>query len=63
MGHLRVFYSARTRTVLTEDLRAALDALDAVPEAQQTEWYKRLEEAADAATQAMLLDKGAITKQ
>ena len=49
-------------TVLTEDLWAALDALDAVPEAQQTEWYKRLEEAADAATQAMLLDKGLITE-
>ena len=53
----------KTTTVLTEDLWAALDALDAVPEAQQTEWYKRLEEAADAATQAMLLDKGLITKQ
>ena len=45
-------------TVLTEDLWAALDALDAVPEAQQTEWYKRLEQAADAATQAMMLQKG-----
>ena len=55
-------YSMKT-TVLTEDLWAALDALDAVPEAQQTEWYKRLEEAADAATQAMLLDKGLITEQ
>ena len=52
-----------TATVLTEDLCAALDALDAVPEAQQTEWYKRLEAAADAATQVMLLDKGAITEQ
>ena len=52
-----------TTTVLTEDLWAALDAVDAVAEAQQTEWYKRLEEAADTATQAMLLDKGLITKQ
>ena len=52
-----------TTTVLTEDLWSALDALDAVPEAQHTEWYKRLEEAADAATQAMLLDKGVITEQ
>ena len=52
-----------TTTVLTEDLWAALDALDAVPEAQQTEWYKRLEEAAEAPTQAMLLDKGVITEQ
>ena len=49
--------------VLTEDLWSALDALDALPEAQRTEWYKRLEEAADAATQAMLLDKGFITEQ
>ena len=52
-----------TTTVLTEDLWTALDALDAVPEAQQAEWYKRLEEAAEAATQAMLLDKGVITEQ
>ena len=52
-----------TTTILTEDLWAALDALDAVPEAQQTEWYKRLEEAADASTQAMLLDRGLITEQ
>ena len=50
-------------TVLTEDLWAALDTLDAVPEAQHTEWYKRLEEAADAATQVMLLAKGVITEQ
>ena len=52
-----------TTTVLTEDLWAALDALDAVPESQQTEWYKRLEEAADAATQVMMLEKGLITRQ
>ena len=54
---------SETKTVLTEDLWAALDALDAVPEAQHTEWYKRLEEAADAATQALLLEKGVITEQ
>ena len=52
-----------TTTDLTEDLWAALDALDAVPEAHQTEWYKRLEEAAEAATQTMLLDKGVIMQQ
>lgn len=52
-----------TTTVLTEDLWSALDAPDAVPESQQTEWYKRLEEAADTATQAMLLDKGVKTEQ
>ena len=50
----------KTIIVLTEDLWAALDA---APEAQQTEWYKRLEEAADAASQAMLLDRGLITGQ
>ena len=53
----------KTATVLTEDLWSALDALDAVPEAQHTEWYKRLEAAADAATQALLLDKGVVTEQ
>ena len=52
-----------TTTVLTQDLWDALDALDAVPEAQHTEWYKRLEAAADAATQAMMLEKGLITRQ
>ena len=46
-------------TVLTEDLWSALDALDAVPEAQHTEWYKRLE----AATQALMIEKGLITRQ
>ena len=50
-------------TVLTEDLWDATDALDAVPESQETEWYKRLEQAAVATTQAMLLDKGVITEQ
>lgn len=53
----------KTTTVLTEDLWAALDALDAAPEVQQTERYKRLEEAADAATQALMLEKGLITRQ
>jgi len=53
----------KSTTVLTQDLWDALDALDAVPESQQTQWYKRLEQAADAATQVMLLDKGAITEQ
>ena len=50
-----------TTTVLTEDLWDALDALDAVPESQQ--WYKRLEQAAEAATQVMMLEKGLITRQ
>ena len=51
-------YSMKT-TVLTEDLWAALDA---APETQQTERYKCLEAAADAATQVMMLDKGLINK-
>ena len=51
-----------TTTVLTQDLWDALDALDAVPEAQHTEWYERLEATADAATQAMMLEKGLITR-
>ena len=53
--HLRV-----ATTILTEDLWSALDA---VPEAQHTEWYKRLEQAADAATQALMIEKGLITRQ
>lgn len=52
----------KTATVLTQDLWDALDALDVLPEAQHTEWYKRLEEAADAATQALMLEKGLITR-
>ena len=55
--------TSTSRMVLTEDLWSALDALHAVPESKQTEWYKRLEEAADAATQAMLLEKGVIREQ
>ena len=51
------------KRVFTADLWDALDALDAVREAQHTEWYKRLEGAADAATQAMMLEKGLITRQ
>ena len=44
----------KTTRVLTEDLWSALGALNAVPECKHTEWYKRLEEAADSATQDML---------
>ena len=54
--------NVQTTKVLTQHLWYALDALDAVPEAQHTEWYKRLEAAADAATQAMMLEKGLITR-
>lgn len=47
-----------TTSVRTDDLWAALDALDAVPEAQHTDWFKRLEEAANTAIRALLLNKG-----
>ena len=54
-----------TTIVRTDDLWAALDALDAVPDAhaQYIDWFKRLEEAANAATHALLLNKGVKTEQ
>ena len=50
----------KTTTVQTVDLWAAIDALDALPETHNTDWYKRLVEAAEAATQAELIAKGRI---
>ncbi|MDB2616684.1 hypothetical protein N9Z13_07260 [Luminiphilus sp.] len=41
-----------TTTVQTVDLWSAIDALDALPGTHNTEWYMRLVEAAEAATQA-----------
>ena len=52
--------STGTTTVSTADLWAAIDALDALPETHNTDWYKRLVEAAEAATQAELIAKGRI---
>ena len=52
-----------TTIVRTDDLWAALDALDAVPDAHYIDWFKRLEEAANAATHALLLNKGVKTEQ
>ena len=49
-------------SVLTEDLWSALDALDALPETHETEWYKRLAEAAELATQSELTQSGVVTK-
>ena len=49
-----------TTTVYTEDLWAAVDALDAIPSIHTTDWYKRLVAAAEAATQAELVSKGFI---
>ena len=50
----------KTTTVQTVDLWAAIDALDALPETNNTDWYKRLVEAAEAATQAGLIAAGRI---
>jgi len=49
--------------VSTEDLWSAIDALDALPETHETEWYKRLVEAAELATQVELLGKKVIPTQ
>ena len=46
--------------VQTVDLWAAIDALDALPETNDTDWYKGLVEAAEAATQAELIAAGHI---
>ena len=47
-------------TVSTAELWAAIDAL---PETHNTDWCKRLVEAAEAATQAELIAKGLIETQ
>ena len=49
--------------VSTEDLWSAIDALDALPETHETEWYKRLVEAAELATHAELVQAGVLTRQ
>ena len=63
-------YVDRTEPTMTEttnvqviDLWTAIGALDALPETHNTEWYKRLVEAAEAATQAELIAKGLIETQ
>ena len=50
----------KTTTVQTVDLWTAVDALDALPWTHEAGWYKRLVEAAEAATQAELIAKGRI---
>ena len=50
----------KTTTVQTVDLWTAIDALDALPETRNTDWYKRLVEAAEAATLAELISKGFV---
>ena len=50
----------QTTMVQTVDLGAAIDALTALPESHNTDWYKRLVEAAEAVMQAELIAKGRI---
>ena len=52
----------KTTTVQMVDLWTAIDALDALPETHNTDWYKRLVEAAEAATQLSLLPKAASNR-
>ena len=49
--------------VLTDDSWQILDALDAVPGVEHTDWYKRLEKAADEATKIVAMNHGWITRQ
>jgi len=49
-----------TTTVQNVDLWSAIDALDALPGTHNTEWYMRLVEAAEAATQAELISERRI---
>ena len=53
----------KTTTVQTVDLWTVIDVLDALPETHNTDWYKRLVEAAEAATQAELIANGLIETQ
>ena len=52
----------KTTAVQTVDLWTAIDALDVLPETHATDWYKRLVEAAEAATQAELIAAGRIDR-
>ena len=51
----------KTTTVQTVDLWTAIDALDALPETHDTDWYKRLVGAAEAAAQDELIARYLIT--
>jgi hypothetical protein len=51
---------AKTTTLLTDDLWAAVDALDALPHTHGGDWYKRIVAAAEAATQAELAARRVI---
>lgn len=48
--------------VLLEDIWTALDALDAVEGVQVQDWYQRLEQAADLATQELAIEKGLMAR-
>ena len=51
-----------TAVVVTEDLWEALDAVDALPSTHETEWYKRLSEAAEEASRVVVLDEQVVTR-
>ena len=51
----------KTTKVQTVDLWTAIDALDALPETHNTDWYKRLVESAEAAAQDELIARYLIT--
>ena len=48
--------------VSTEDLWEAIDALDALPETHNTEWYKRPVGAAEEASRVILVAEEVVTK-
>ena len=50
----------KTTTVQTVDLWTAIDASDVLPETHDTAWYKRLVEAAEAATHVELATMGSV---
>ena len=54
--------SEHSAVVFTEDLWEALDALDALPETHETEWYKRLSEAAEEASRVVVVDERMVTE-
>ena len=42
--------------------RSFCDASDAVSETHETEWYKRLEQAAEEASRVVVVDEQVVTK-
>ena len=46
-----------------QDIIASQVSSDVLPETHETEWYKRLIEATELATQAELVQAGVVTRQ